>query len=370
MKKLINHLFLFILSLNSAFVFAGDIVLKSFSDKEKFSKNGKSIPIDKKNQLKGDKNESLHRDSLFKNNKTIPDELSVNVEASLSLNKNSLLKSPYNWSVGIPYSELDLSYKFSEDSSFKMELDFAYLDKQWIYSVDDFSVHYNFLFYIPITFKVGYFSYPVSYTNDNIKTFSKKTLMQKSLFPSGRRDVGALVKWNLWNSFYLKMGIQADIKKRETDALQRLGHHPVLTSRLVYESAEQKAFLAYFQKNFFLEGRMQSFGCGADLSYKIRSWTFKLRGEFWNIRKNTPDQTLLTYYVFPYLRWERISFGSLFGGAHHYLQKDKSHILEYILKADFYLTDNVFFTIEQLKEQDSIIKKKAWSFSLRTHFEI
>ena len=84
--------------------------------------------------------------------------------------------------------------------------------------------------------------------------------MQKNLFPLGRRDMGALFEGNFWKSFYVNMGLQASLNQRETDAVQRLGQQPVLTGSLIYKKLDQKAFLSYFQKDFFLEGSMQSLG--------------------------------------------------------------------------------------------------------------
>ena len=109
---------------------------------------------------------------------------------------------------------------------------------------------------------------------------------------------------------------------------------------------------------------------GADLSYKISSWSLSLRSEFWDIKQDKPDQTLFTYYFFPSLRWDFVSVAVFFGGVHHYLQQDKNHTLEYILKAKFYLTESFFLTIEKFKEKDTVIKKEAWAFSLKTNFDI
>ena len=299
----------------------------------------------------------------------LPKKRSVHFDSSLALTKNNLLKSPYNWSVEIPYAEIGAGYYFSKNSFFELGFDFSYRSKNWSYTVDDFFVQHKFSFFFPVDLRAGYFFYPVSYTRDNINTFSKKTLVQKNLFPLRLGDAGILLRGDMGKSFYWQMSLQSSVNKRETDAVQKLGPSPVMAVSLIYEESGQHLFAGYFQKDFFLEGRLRSIGFGSDLSFEISSWTLNFRGEFWGIKNNLPSHILLTYYFFPSLKWNRISFGALLGGVHHYLQKDQSHGLEYILKGDFYLTENVFFTIERLGEQDSIIKKEAWSFSLRTTFK-
>lgn len=370
MKRLITCFFIIFLLVKPFLAFTEDLIIpNSFPNKKETIKKD-DITLANKKLTNSDEAVSSDNKNLIKTDKIISSGFSINVESSLNLNKNNLLKSPYNWSVGIPYSELALSYNFLKNYFFEIQFDFSYQNKEWNYFIDDLFIQYDFLFYISASLKFGYFSYPASYTSDNTKTFSKKTLMQKNLFPSGRRALGVLFEGNLWRSFYLEIGLQANINKRETDLVQQLGQTPVITSSLIYKKNEQKAFLTYFQKDLFLNGKMQSLGLGADLSHKINSWIFNLKGECWGIKKNNPDQTLWTYYVFPSIRWDRISFGTLIGGVHNYLQKDKSHVLEYILKGDFYLTENLFLAIEKLKEQDSIIKKEAWSFSLKADFNI
>ena len=299
----------------------------------------------------------------------LPPELSVRFDSSLALIKNNLLKSPYNWSIEIPYTEICAGYYFSKNSFVELGFDFSYQFKNWSYSVEDFFVQHKFLFFVPVHLRAGYFFYPVSYTRDNINTFSKKTLVQKNLFPLSLGDAGILFRGNMWRSFYWQMSLQSSVNKRETDAVQKLEPSPVMAVSLIYEESGQHFFAGYFQKDFFLEGRLRSIGFGSNLSFEISSWTLSFRGEFWSIKNNLPSHILLTYYFFPSLKWNRISFGALLGGAHHYLQKDQSHGLEYILKGEFYLTENMFLTIERLGEQDSIIKKEAWSFSLRTSFK-
>ena len=300
----------------------------------------------------------------------IDEDFSTNLKSSLSFHKNDLLKFPYNWSAEIPYTEIVINYPFSENNLFKMEFDFSYQNKEWNYSIDCFSVHHQLLFYKPVNLQAGYFIYPVSYTNENITTFSKKTLVQKSLFPYGRGALGILLNWNLWKPFYWQISLQANLNSRETDSVQKMESNPVVTASFIYKNSGQNFFASYFQKNFFMEGQMQSLGVGSDLSFEINSWIFAFRGEFWSIKRTQPQHNLLTYYLFPSVSWGKISLGAFFGGAHHYLAKDQNHTLEYILKGDFYLTENLFLTIERIREQDSILKEVSWSFSLRTEFKI
>ncbi len=300
----------------------------------------------------------------------VPFQQFLELDSSLSLRGNGLLKSPYKWSVEIPYAELGLSIPFSKSHLFKMEFDFSYQSKIWNYSVDHFSIRHNFLWDTFFSLEAGYFSHPVSWTSENLTVFSKKTVAQKSLFPYGRRAMGVVLDWRLSQPLYGQISLQANLNRREIDFTQKLERRPALTASLIYKPPGQRLFVSYFQKDFFLEGRMRSWGGGSDLSFEIEPLFLAFRGEFWRIQRAEPHQKLLTGYLFPFFRWGKISFGALFGWAYHYLKEDQSYTLEYILKGDFYLTESLFLSIERIKELDSIIKEDAWSFSLKTKFKV
>ena len=386
---MIKAVCIFCLFLSVSSVFAEDTDLNSISSqKETLNKvktltKGDISPVKNKTDLPevvfaDDKSPALFKkkEKAFHFEKNaVEDEkkdlFELTLESSLSLNKNDLLKQPYNWSVEIPYTELELSFPIAKNSGVEAEFDFSYQNKEWLYSIDDLFVYHDLLFYkLAARIKAGYFDYPVSFTSQNNKIFSKRTLLEQNLFPSGRRAMGGLLEWNLWSFLYGSVSLQANVQKRETDLVQKMGSDPILTASLFYESGDQKAFLSYFQKDLFLKGKMQAVGTGVDLLYKLNFLSFTLKGEFWNIKRDQPHHSLLVYYLFPSVRWSFLSFGALVGGARQLIQNDQSFVWEYTLKGELDLTENFSLVVERIKEWDSIIKESTWSFSLKTRAEI
>ena len=160
MKKSIFYFYIICSLFQAKIVFADVDMLKGFADKKALPENNQNIISDKNDLLKKDKNINFYQKSLFESdkninsdktalperNKDIPPELVIDFKSSFALSKNNLLKSPHNWSIGIPYAELDLSYHFSTNSFFEVEFDLSYKDMGWNYSIDDFFIKQNFYF--------------------------------------------------------------------------------------------------------------------------------------------------------------------------------------------------------------------------------
>ena len=331
----------------------------------------------------------LRMEALFAADKSF----SLHLKSALALRENSLLPAPNNWWIEIPWTEVGSKYHFSKNGFIEAEFDFSYQEGKWSYFIDNFFVQQKFVFFTPFSLRAGYFFYPVSWTEKNIKLLSKKTLLEQNLFsldffPSNLGAGGALARGDFWPSFYWQASAQLSRIERETDVRRKT--KLALTASLVYKESNRQLFISYFQKDSVLSGLTRSLGLGSHLSYKRADWAFGFQGELWGIQKQATRPVLaspfskisfqkelwavreksLVYYALGSVRWSRLEFSAFFGGAHHYLPRSKSHILEYVLKADFYLTENLSLTIERLKEWDSLIKKKGWAFSLKTNFEI
>ncbi len=312
-------------------------------------------------ELVGDKNQNAIDEKK-------ESDFSVYWESSFASKKNSLLEQ--GWFFEIPYAEIQALWFFSKNSQLQTGFDISYKNQIWAYSVDDFFVQHDFVFVTPMSLRVGYFFYPVSWTEDQLKLFSKKNLIGKSLFSHRTRDLGLWLRGELKSPLYWQISWQSPLNKRETDSVKKWARQPVLTTSFILEKPEQKLFISYFQKNSFLGEKTRALGSGGNLSYKIRSFTLSFQGEFWAIKKSSPSRSVLTYSLFPSLKWNRLSVGAFLGMAHHQLFKDYSLIWEYILKADVQLTEHLSLRIEQFKEQGSIVREKAWACSLKTHFNI
>ena len=284
--------------------------------------------------------------------------------------------------LAFPSLEVSASYYFLEAFLFKLKTELSYKE-EWDFYIEDMYVGHS-------KFKVGYFSYPVSYTSRNSDFFSKKTFVQQSLFPMGRRGVGLLLNGGNWKSFNWKAGFQS------TGLVEQSNEAFVLNASLFYNEKNRQAFVSYFHKSssqilvdylhasFHMPksyGRdypkiksFHSLGVGTDFSYEIKSpFTFSFRGEFWLI-KTKEEETFLVSYIYPSLRWNYLSFGMLLGGVFDKTQDDdvkasfKDINLEYVLKGELYLTEEFTFRVERFKEQKQ--NKSSWAFSLFTNFKI
>ena len=291
---------------------------------------------------------------------------SFDLESALTLSQNNLLESSKGWSVQIPYTEVSFDSHFSTNSSFKIQFDFSYFYGEWSYFLDELFVEHEKEQFIPVRFKLGYFSYPLSYVEKNTGIFFSKTSIQKNLFPYGYKDAGISLSAKLGDRFFIEMSWQVDAKKR----ISSKNLLSSLTTSFFYKNTNREVFLSYLQKDFFLKGDMKALGFGGDIFFLFESWNINLQGEFWNIRRSEPFQNILTYYLYPSLSWKILSFGLFFGGTQHRLQKDKSYVLEYILKGAIQLSDHVSFTIEKNKKWDSLILEDALAFSIKTAFSI
>jgi len=284
---------------------------------------------------------------------------SFHFEGSLSVTRDQLLKF---WNLHIPYIEAGISYPFSKSQNFKAELDLSYQKGHWIYSVDHLFIEKHFVF--PLSMSWGYLPYPVSFVIETENLFSKKTLVHKSLFVEADRALGGLWQGVFNPSIYWKISLQSPFLKRETDLAYKRSLPIAWTASLFYKKDQKTFFTSYLKQDLFLEGQMQSIGAGSDVSYNL----FGFRGELWNIKKQQPNEYLWTYYLFPYLKWQKFFLGFFIGRVSGYLKTDSYFIEEYILKGEVHWTKHLYMTIEWLQEQDSIFKQQEWVISLKTKF--
>ena len=232
----------------------------------------------------------------------IPSQFSLEMESLFSLKEenNSSLSSSSDWLINIPFLEIGISYNLSETIFFKLKTDLSYKD-EWNFYIED-------MYFGHSKFKIGYFSYPVSYTSRNSDLFSKKTFVQQNLFPQGRRGLGILLKGDLkgdWKSFNWKVGLQSqrtpdpDLKESEKE-----DHDFILNASLFYGEPNHKAFASYFHKNS-PESSFKSLGIGTDFSYEIKSsLTFSLWGEFWGISKVSIRRNSLSFLYLSFFKME------------------------------------------------------------------
>ena len=320
------------------------------------------------------------------------DRFTIDVESAFYLKKNTRLPKPYEWSVDYPEAEVFLFYPISKNSSFKVDLKFFYEDKHWDYLIRNLFVNYKPAF--PLKIQLGYFEQPISYMSQNRLEFEKTLLMDKTLFPFQKSAVGALLESELKASFYLQASLQGWTLQRDIDFMRQPGINPALTASLIYRSQKQKAFLSYFQQSLGLNNKDESLGLGFDLLYPKDSFKIRLRGELWKIKRDLSQQDvnnlyalsldvqgglkpvyssqekMVSFYVFPSLRWNRFYLGALLGGLYHDLTKPKNLSLESILTGRFYLKENLFFTVERVKEWNQLVRENYWSFYLTSEFDI
>ena len=298
------------------------------------------------------------------NKNKIDKNLSIKLKSSFTAKKNDLLLKDYNWKYYIPYTDTKINYKISKNMFFEMELKLSYKKNKWDYSIEDVFITYQWLHFLPTDFTLGYFGYPIS---DNLsdQKFSKKSLLEKNLFPTNDLDIGVLLKTNLWETLYFQVSWQTWTGARELLTPLNTAEN-TWTSSLSFEKNSQYIFASYLKQNFFSSKQKQAFGLGSHISYSINSFLLSLQGEHWKI--NQGFQNTIAYYILPSVQWKNLVLSFLSGKAHYQLGSQSSESREYILKTDFYLTEELFVSLERIHESDSIIKNSSWAFSIRSHF--
>ena len=399
MKNIIYFFYIFFLFL--PFAFAEDKAFHKLSE-------GPSQPVQNKaaHKLNTGKDQNLKpQDSIkasflqdeskspIKESKPpFQDQFTINIESAFYLKKNTMLPKTYEWSVDYPETEIFLFYPISKDASFKVDLKFFYEDKHWDYLIRNLFVSYKPAF--PLKIQLGYFEQPISYMSQNRLEFEKTLLMDKALFPFQKRAVGALLEWELKAPFYLQASLQGWVLQRDIDFMRQPGINPALTASLVYKSQKQKAFLSYFQQALGFHNKGENLGLGFDLLYPKDSFKIRLRGELWKIKRDLSQQEIsslyalspsaqgglkpvyssqekrMSFYALPSLRWNRFYLGALLGGFYHDFTKPENLSLESILTGRFYLKENLFFTIERVKQWDQLVRENYWSFYFTTEFDI
>ena len=291
--------------------------------------------------------------------------LSIELESAFTVIKNELLEKNHNWKYFIPYIDTNIQYEISKNLFFEISFDLSYEENKWDYSLEEVFIQHHWSELLPTHLTLGYFEYPVFNLKESKHNFYKKTISEKTLFPSKYADIGVALKTNFWNSFYFQLSWQTQTGKREL-LLPLNTAKNTWTASLGFEKSNQHIFANYFKQDSFLKAQKQAFGIGSHLSHSLYSLLFSFKGELWQI--NHWSQNTITYYVFPSIKWRRLALSFLYGKAHYQLGRQTSESLEYILKADFYLTDEFYLSLERLKESDTIVKNSAWAFSLKSHF--
>ena len=307
---------------------------------------------------------AVSQNSEKPNKNKIDKNLSIELESSFTAKKNDLLSTGYNWKYFIPYIDTNINYKISKNILFKTEFEFSYEQNKWDYLIEEISITYQWLHFLPTDFTIGYFEYPMS---DNLsdQKFSKQSLLEKNLFPTNDSDIGILLKTNFWESLYFQISWQTWTGARELlNPLNTLANTWV--SSLSFEQNSQYIFASYLKQNFFSSKQKQAFGLGSHISYPINSFLLNFKGEYWKIEQ--AFQNTITYYIMPSVQWESLVLTFLTGKAYYQLGSQSSESREYILKTDFYLTEELFVSLERIHESDSIIKNSSWAFSIRSHF--
>ena len=297
----------------------------------------------------------------------IKQNLSLQIESSFSAIKNNLIQEDHSWTYSIPYMEAEISYPFSKNLLIETELDLSYIKNSWDFDIKEIFIKYKQTLFLPSVLILGYFEYPILKLRSNDYKLSKKTLSEKNLFPKKKADIGAGLKVNVWKSFYLYSSWQIFTGAKQLLSPLNTAKN-TWTARMIYEEKNQSISANYLKQSFFSKKLKQAFGLSSDLSYPFDPLLFNLKGEFWKI--NQWPQNSLSYYLFPSIQWNRLILSFLFGKARYQLGRQISESSEFILKTDFYLTDELFISLEKIQESDTIVKNSSWAVSVKTQFSL
>lgn len=302
---------------------------------------------------------------------------SIELENSLLFEHNLLLQEDRkdsvfyeNWSVSIPYTEIDLNYNFTDKLFFELELELSYNKQSFGLKLDDLFFKYSEdTFFIPFSFQWGKFR--MAYLGSNTHLFHKKTLARQELFPYGTRALGAGLEIYLTDSLSVLTGWRTYRNKRETDGFYSLKPSSAVAGYLLYKTERRNIFAGWRGQEFFLEGVLSAYGAGADLEHSYKDWFFKFKTEVWKIKKTEPSSDTLSYYLFPYMKWNSlIGAGLLIGSSQESLLNNKAAQFESLIKLDFFFQPSSYFSIERIKEYSSLFTKNSWNFSIKSSFSI
>ena len=320
--------------------------------------NSQSFNIDLKDDNKNKKDEDQTLNTTKQN-------LSIKLENAFTVIKNDLIEKNHNLNYSIPYIDTNIHYEFSKNLFFEISFDLSYKENEWDYSIEEVFIKHQWSGLLPTRLKAGYFEYPVFNLKGSNSKFSKKTILKKNLFPSKYADIGIALKTNFLNSFYFQFSWQTWIGKRELLFPLNTAKN-TWTASLGFEKENQHIFVNYLKQDSFLKKQKQAFGLGSHLSYSFHSLLFNFKGELWEIEHL--QQNALSYYALSSIRWSRLALFFLFGKAHYQLGHQTSESAEYILKTDFHLTNDLFLSLERLRESDTITKNSSWALSIRSNF--
>ena len=292
-------------------------------------------------------------------------KLFIDLESAFYFEKNNLIEKDYSRTYSIPYIDANISFQSSKNLLFQINFDFSYIKNTWSYEAEEVFIKYQWFNLLPADLMLGYFKYPILNLKESDHKFSKKTLLEKNLLSEKSADIGALLKVKLYQPFYFMLSSHSFIDGIELLSPLNTAKN-TLTASIGYEKKNQHITAGYLKQNFFSNKQKQAFGLSSDLSYPFYSFLFNFKGEVWKIKQWPQDS--LSYYMFPSIKWNRLALSFLFGEAYYQLNQQTSKSKEYILKTDFYLTDEVFISIEKINESDTIVKNSSWIFSLRSHF--
>ena len=297
--------------------------------------------------------------------KKIEKNYSIMLESSFAIMKNNLLEKKYSSQYSIPYIGIISNYQFSKNSSFKTVFSFSNKERKWSYSIEEVFIKYSKAKLWPIDLTIGYFEYPVLQLKTDGHNISKKALLKKIIIPLKDNDMGALIKINFWQSFYLKLSSYIFTTKLI---------YPLNTAKntwtvsLGFQEDDKYVIANYFKQKFFSKNEKESFGLSSYFSRPFNSLLFGIEQEIW--KTSYQNQDTLNYYIFPSVKWNSLVLSFLFEKAFYKKGTQSSESVEYLLKADFYLTDELFITLERFTERDTIIKSSFWGLSIRSEFKL
>ena len=336
-------------------------------------------PTGQNNNKRTQTNQNINQLNEKQISKLWPAKLwSLSVESSLLFEHNLLLERlnsssfplPYeNWSVSIPYTEISLNYQLTEKILFEIEVELSYKKQTLDLQLDDLFFKYSEKsLLLPFSLQWGMFR--MNYIENNSQLFHKEPLTHETLFPYGDRALGASLEVSMTDSLSVLTGWQTYHKERETDGFYSRKPSSALSSYLLYKTDQQNVFAGYLRQDLLLEGFLSAYGAGADLNHSYQDWRFKFKTELWKTKRTEPESNTLSYYLFPYMKWNFLGAGFVIGSSVESLSNNKGALFEEIIKLDLYFTKASYFSIEKLREYSSIFTKKSWSFSIKSNFKL
>lgn len=269
-------------------------------------------------------------------------------------------------------TEFKLKYLLFPYMTFVSAHQFSF-ENQWKIKTKDMYIHF---FNKNHNLFIGYLKYLFSdFLDDAYDFFTKDPYLHQTLDVLGKRDLGLILKSSLFHHVYFYASANPHVIDTKKNLKQ------TYSASLTYENGKNIFYGSYFYQKLLKDKKRQALGLGMHGLVSKDLLTLRLKTEAWAIKDEDKD-ILFSCYILPSIKYHQLALSILLGNSrikqwgsindknliitknNFDFYNNSLKIWEYNIKADFYLTKNLVFSLQKIKELHSKKEKALWSASL------